>query len=232
MLDGRGQLLAVGRGRSAVLVIDRATGNADAITALAVAMAPFPPMRGNAYPGLRRHITPSDRAAADYARTLLGRVAGAVNAAFGLAGFDLLDASFSMVTAPPETLRPEQRAPHFDSPDPAYLAIMHYLSGVEGSGTGFFRQRATGIERVDEANVGRFVAAAKVEAATWRGYVGSGNASFESIGHVDGIVDRVVVYQGALLHSGLIPEGMAFSADPSEGRLTANFFVRGRPKSL
>ena len=39
--------------------------------------------------------------------------------------------------------------------------------------------------------------------------------------------DRLVIYQGSLLHSGIIPPGMSFSADPREGRLTANIFVRG-----
>ena len=39
--------------------------------------------------------------------------------------------------------------------------------------------------------------------------------------------DRLIIYQGSLLHSGIIPAGMNFSPDPREGRLTANFFVRG-----
>ena len=36
-----------------------------------------------------------------------------------------------------------------------------------------------------------------------------------------------IIYQGSLLHSGIIPPDMNFSADPREGRLTANIFVRG-----
>ena len=35
-----------------------------------------------------------------------------------------------------------------------------------------------------------------------------------------------MIYQGALLHSGIIPADMAFSDDPRRGRLTANFFVK------
>jgi hypothetical protein len=37
-----------------------------------------------------------------------------------------------------------------------------------------------------------------------------------------------VIYHGNLLHSGIIPPDMSFSADPREGRLTANFFLLGR----
>jgi hypothetical protein len=36
------------------------------------------------------------------------------------------------------------------------------------------------------------------------------------------------MYHGSLLHSGVIPEGMNFSPDPRQGRLTANLFIIGR----
>ena len=50
---------------------------------------------------------------------------------------------------------------------------------------------------------------------------------FEQIGAVEAVADRLIIYQGSLLHSGIIPPDMPFSADPREGRLTANIFVRG-----
>lgn len=220
----------LGEQASPLLIVDRATGDAAQVARVAAALAPFPPARGNAYPGLRRIIGAGDAAAADYARTLLRGLAPAINAVFGVDGFDLLQASFSLVTARPDALAPIQRAPHFDSVDPHYLAVMHYIGGVAGSGTAFYRQRTTGIERVTAANRAAFIAAAQAEAAGWQGYIEGSNASFEQIGAADGVPDRVVVYQGSLLHSGRIPPDMAFSADPRDGRLTANFFVRGRPR--
>lgn len=220
----------LGRAASALLIADEVTGDPAQIIAAAADLAPFPPARGNYYPGLRRFIGPRDTAAAHYARLVLQRLAPAINAAFHLDGFDLLQASFSIVTARPGELSPPQRAPHFDSTDPRYIAIMHYLGGVEGSGTAFFRQRSTGIERVTDANQAAFVATAQAEATHWHGYIDGSNASFEQIGAVDGKPDRVVAYQGSLLHSGRIPPDMAFSDDPGHGRLTANFFVRGRPR--
>lgn len=42
-----------------------------------------------------------------------------------------------MVTQPPETLAPRQRAPHIDTVEPKYLAILHYLSDTTGTGTAF-----------------------------------------------------------------------------------------------
>jgi hypothetical protein len=48
------------------------------------------------------------------------------------------------------------------------------------------------------------------------------------IDSVEGVEDRLLIYRGSLLHSGLIPPNMALSDDPHRGRLTANIFVRGR----
>lgn len=221
----------LGDAASPLLVIDGITGNAAAIADIAASMTPFPPARGNAYPGLRRFIQPADTQAARYAGDLLRKLAPSINAAFGVNGFDLLTASFSMVTAKPNALSPIQRAPHFDSTDPFYLAVLHYIGGTQGSGTAFYRQRATGIERVTDANRAAFIADAQRGSAGWDGYIGASNASFERIGAVSAEPDRVVIYQGSLLHSGSIPDNMSFSEDPRIGRLTANFFIRGRPRA-
>jgi hypothetical protein len=59
------------------------------------------------------------------------------------------------------------------------------------------------------------------------GYIHGSDPFFEQIGAVEAVPDRLIIYQGSLLHSGIIPGGMSFSADPREGRLTANIFVRG-----
>ncbi len=144
-------------------------------------------------------------------------------------GFDLIEASFSMITAPPATLLPAQRAPHFDSTDPDYIAILHYLSDTPGTGTAFYRQRATGIEVVDEANLSRFVTTARRDAAARPAtYINGTDAHFEQIAAVEGVPDRLVIYRGNLLHSGIIPLDMSMSDNPRIGRLTANLFVKGR----
>lgn len=228
MIDPHVQQL--GNTASPLIVVDGVTGNVAAVGEMAAALAPFPPARGNAYPGLRRFIGANDAQAAGYARNLLRALAPAINAAFDVDGFDLLTASFSMVTARPELLSPAQRAPHFDSTDPLYLAVLHYLGGTDGSGTAFYRQRSTGIERVTAENGAAFVSAAQREAGGWTGYIGASNPSFERIGGVAAMPDRAIVYQGSLLHSGTIPDDLPFSDDPRIGRLTANFFVRGRPR--
>jgi hypothetical protein len=218
-------LRRIGAHSSSLVVIDDFSGEADSIVDIASALAPFPGVRRIYYPGLRRVLGERDGAAWDYVMRTMRACAPFVGGGFDAEGFDLVEASFSIVTARPDTLGPAQRAPHFDSTDPDYIAVLHYLGGVAGSGTAFYRQRATGIERVDDANLGAFVAAARKESAELDGYTCGSNRFFEQVAAVEALPDRLIMYQGALLHSGVIPADMAFSADPRDGRLTANFFV-------
>jgi Family of unknown function (DUF6445) len=215
-----------GMGQHPVVVVDEFTGNIAAIREIAAALAPFPANQGNYYPGLRRFITPADSQAYAYAHQLLSDAAALIGGGFDFDTFDWLEGSFSMVTTPPEQLTPPQRAPHFDSPDPGYLAVLHYLSDTPG--TAFYRQRMTGIERVTNANLDRFVESARPAAAAARGYIHGSDIFYEQIGMVEGKADRLVIYRGSMLHSGIIPPGIILNDDPRYGRLTANLFVQGR----
>lgn len=219
------RLLRFGHGGHPVVVVDDFSGDWRAVGTIAADLAPFPQAPGH-YPGVRRVIRTEDEAADDYANATLERAAPFIGGAFGLTGFDLVEASFSIVTTPPGALSPPQRAPHFDTTDPRHLAVLHYLFDRPGSGTAFFRHRATGIERVDEALAGRFVTAVQTE-GPGSGYVAGSDARFEEIGRVEAVPDRLLIYQGALLHSGVIPSDMPLDADPLRGRLTANLFIQG-----
>jgi hypothetical protein len=228
-MDVKPQLLRLGNSQSHVVVIDEFSGALEHILGIADGLAPFP-MHSNYYPGVRRVITAEDQAANNYAEDICQRAAPFIGGAFDIQRFNLLEASFSIVTTQPGNLAAPQRAPHFDTTDDKHLALLHYLRVPPGSGTAFYRQRATGIERVTEDNVGRFVATAKADAARLppdSGYIQGSDEFFEQIGAVGAVADRLVIYQGCLLHSGIIPPGMTLSADPKKGRLTTNLFVRG-----
>ena len=220
------RLIRVGASDIPVVVVDDVVGDVGRIVDLAATLAPFPAVAGSYYPGVRRVLTPADGAAHDYATALLQALAPFIGGAFDVEGFDWIEGSFSMVTAPPATLSPAQRAPHFDAVDPGYLAVLHYLSDTPGSGTAFYRQRSTGIERVDAGNRDAFIAAARRDSALLSGYTNASNAAFDQIGAVAAKRDRVVLSQGCLLQSGIIPADMPLSADPRVGRLTTNLFVQ------
>lgn len=224
------ELRRIGQEQSPVIVIDDFSGRINEVLRIAGALAPYPALKNNYYPGLRRIIEPSDAEANSYAEELCRDAAQFIAGAFDIESFTLVEASFSVVTRLPGDLLAPQRAPHFDSPDPKYYALLHYLRVPPESGTAFYRQRSTGIERVTEANITRFVTTAEREAALLSddsGYISGSDAFFEQIEAVEAVPDRLVIYQGALLHSGIIPSSMSFSTDPKEGRLTANLFVRG-----
>lgn len=223
------ELRRVGNSQSHVVVIDEFSGELGRILDIAATLAPYPP-HTNYYPGLRRVITRADGQADEYVEETCRRAGQFIAGAFDIDRFELLEASFSMVTRAPAELSPPQRAPHFDTTDQKHLALLHYLRVPPNSGTAFYRQRATGIERVTEDNLEQFVRAAKAAASRLppeAGYIRGSDDHYEQIGAVEAAPDRLVIYQGSLLHSGIIPPGMSFSADPREGRLTANLFVLG-----
>jgi uncharacterized protein DUF6445 len=222
------ELRRIGNEQNPLVIIDEFSGRLDEILRIAEDLGPYPPL-DNYYPGLRRIITQADRAADAYAEEVCERAGQFIGGAFDAESFTLVEASFSLVTTLPSQLSPPQRAPHFDSPDRNYLALLHYLRVPKGSGTAFYRQRSTGIERVTDANIAQFVTTAEREAAmlpTDAGYITGSDRFFEQVAAVEAIPDRLLIYQGSLLHSGIIPADMIFSEDPREGRLTANLFVR------
>lgn len=225
------QLQRIGTSQSPVVIIDDFSGAAEEIGRIADSLAPFPPVAGISYPGVRRMIGPADEQAYAYVMKTCESAAPFVGGGFGFSSFDLTEASFSVVSTPPDALQPVQRVPHFDSPDQNIIAILHYLRVPKGSGTAFYRHRSTGIERVANDNLDHLAACANRE-LTERppdpAYVRGSDAFFEQIGCIEAVADRLIIYHGSLLHSGVIPPDMTFSADPREGRLTANIFIRGR----
>lgn len=226
----KAELRRFGESKSPVVIIDDYSGSAEAVARLADGLAPFEPAF-NFYPGLRRVLTPEDSAATDYVEQTCRTAAQFVAGGFNARAFKLLEVSFSIVTTRPGDLRLPQRGPHFDSVDPDYIALLHYLRVPEGTGTAFFRQRSTGIELVTASNLDRFVDTAKAETARLPaniGYIQGSNEFFEQIGAVEAVPDRMLIYQGSMLHSGIIPPDMQFSPDPRVGRLTANFFIQAQ----
>jgi hypothetical protein len=225
----KSELRRLGNSQTPVVVIDDFSGSLAHVLAIAEDLAPYP-RHTNYYPGLRRIFTAADTAANAYVQESCTRAARFIADAFGFDAFDLVEASFSMVTLKPTELTEPQRAPHFDTTNQKDLALLHYLRAPPNSGTAFYRQRATGIERVTGLNVSVYVPVAEVQTAQLpadSGYFHGSDEFFEEIGAVEAVPDRMIIFQGSLLHSGIIPPGMPLTGDPRHGRLTANIFVRG-----
>ena len=179
------------------------------------------------YPGIRG-ILP-----ADYLGQVNPAIATALRDVFGYTqGVRLLDASFSIVTVPPDQLSVAQRLPHVDAVEPARIALVHYLSLDDLGGTAFYRHRATGFEAIDAARSPRYLAQLNRELAQREtlasAYMAGDNALFEQIGHVDARFNRAVIYRSQMLHSGIIAPETTLSDDPTTGRLTVTAFLSAR----
>lgn len=180
--------------------------------------------RGPHYPGIRAQADPAYLAARmDLLETVLRDVFGFRR------GAKLVECAFSLVTTPPDALTQIQRIPHFDTTDPGRIALLHYLSAPETAGTAFFRHRATGFETITAGRLAAYDAALRREAAQLpaSGYVHGSTSLFEQTGAVAARPNRMVIYRGYRLHSGIIPDDLPLSDDPRHGRLTVNTFLQG-----
>jgi len=139
------------------------------------------------------------------------------------------DRYFSLITKQPEQLSLLQCMPHFDTPRPYYFAILHYLQTSEHGGTGFFRHRPTQLERIDEHNMSHYFSTAEQfinnHSKPEQGYCVASNDQFQCYDNISYQTNRLVVYPGNLLHSTLVNQASDISADPKQGRLTANLFI-------
>ena len=210
----------VGHERQPVAVVDNFVENPDALRTAAAAAA-FGPA-GRNYPGLRAALPPG------YIAEIAPLIADILARVFALSGgARVLDASFSLVTAAPDTLTLAQRLPHVDATAAGRIALLHYLSPGDADGTAFYRHRATGYESIDDARGPAYLARLQAEIAVAEpgGYIASDTALFEQTAAVTARYNRALLYRSSVLHSGAITPGRALPADPLTGRLTITGFL-------
>ncbi len=191
------------------------------------AMLGFAPI-GPYYPGVRAVVSPV------IVRRLVAAWGNQMAEVFKLAGPpDVVEAYYSLVTTPPETLAPIQRLPHYDSVDPSRIALLLYLDKREIGGTAFFRHRSTGLESVSADQQQFYKSMLEKDVATYglpsADYISGDTALFEQIAHYAAKFNRAIIYRGHTLHCADIPRGLALPADPLCGRFTINIFLQGIP---
>ena len=221
----------VGDERTPVVVIDDPILEPEALIRHACEEAQFSSDSQWAYPGIRTSLPD------EYARALAPALVEVIRAVYGTPTAyepQVVHQLFSLITRRPEELELLQRVPHFDSKIPHYFATVHYLNRGPHAGTGFFRHRPTRFERIVEDRFPRYAQAAeaytRVHGMPATKYINASDDHFELIAEVDYKPNRLVMYPGNLLHSGLIEPDRDISADPATGRLTANLFLHFRER--
>jgi len=183
---------------------------------------------GQHYPGIRAPLPEG------YLRGQMPLLASIIGKAFGRCRrVHVIDASFSIVTTPPDALSIKQRLPHVDAFGPERIALIHYLS-PEGAaerdgGTAFYRHRSTGFETVNAARAPAFFeqleGELRGEGEPAAGYITGDTPLFEQIAAAEARHNRALLYRSYLLHSGAIAAGAPLPADPATGRLTVTAFL-------
>ncbi|MGX9463133.1 DUF6445 family protein [Shewanella sp. A14] len=136
---------------------------------------------------------------------------------------------FSLIDKQPETLSPLQCLPHFDTPNPYYFAILHYLNDGPHGNTGFFRHNLTDYERITPENIDHYFATAQpfldAKKHITPSYFIATDSHYSLYHQIEYRPNRLVIYPGNLLHSTLVNPQTDIDANPSSGRLTANIFI-------
>lgn len=141
----------------------------------------------------------------------------------------------SMVTLAPESLRPYQWLCHSDNfnLDRAFsiqASVLYLFKDQSLGGTSFYEPTGS---PADTSQLFADSTALSGEAFTRRygiqpGYIHASNSYFTQIGSVPARWNRMIFYDGSMLHSGDIASPEKLGTDPSSGRLTFNGFFTCR----
>lgn len=216
----------VGQCQTPVLLVDDFAADCNCLKEQAGRCSEFGADSSSKYPGLR---APLPR---DYVIATVRALLPSLYQVFGVPA-NLrprpVNTVFSLICTDEADLEPGQCVPHFDSPGPYYLAILHYLNTGPYCPTGLFRHRPTGLERITEQNLPGYLESRRQQETTFRkaesGYITGSTGEFELYHQIDYVPNRLVVYPGGLLHSGLVNPEVDIDPNPQSGRLTANIFI-------
>lgn len=216
----------VGTEQIPVVTIDHFALDSDAVVEQAYRTAEFGDDPTSAYPGVRAALTRSHVVLVLQALLPLMRKVYSIPENLSVKP---VNAVYSLVTTPESKLRVLQRLPHFDSIKQSYFAITHFLARGRFGGTGLYRHRPTGFETVTEDRINRYIKAGDAFLAEHgdppQRYFGTGDSHYELIHRIRYRTNRLVIYPGCVLHSGLMDPQRDVGADPRTGRLTTNIFV-------
>lgn len=217
-------LLRIGVEKTPVILIDNFLTNLEPVSQLAI-NARFQQEKSTYYPGTRAKLADS------YIDFVLNQISPVIGQVYQLESVKAVAADkgyFSLVNQTAKKLKKAQCIPHFDSLNKRQFAIMHYINSGDFGGTGFYRHNPTGFENIEQSNLLAYqVARCEFEhryGQPAQDYIRESTAEFKLLGKIAYKQNRLVIYPGTLLHSGLI-EAVDLSDKPKTGRLTANIFA-------
>ena len=221
------QCQRIGLEQTALLVLDNFHPEPQLLKQQAL-LCRFAADASNFYPGVRA-VTP-----VEYQQHLLSllpvlRSSYAPDASH----LQLLLSAFALACTPATQLKPIQMLPHFDAVSNLQLAMVHYLCDEPFGGTAFYRHQTTQFERITTERLPVYGQQLKQQAMAARlhekpQYMAGDSVLFQQIAYVPAKFNRLVIYPGNLLHSGVMNGSVVHTADPNSGRLTVSSFLQLR----
>lgn len=212
---------SIGSEGEPLVKVESCMAGAEILKQYAVAHNKFSPA-DNYYPGIRMPVP------LIYSAALAKNLRSYIQDLFGFdpRGAKKAVSTFSIVTCPPGELSLLQRIPHFDAASKKSLAAIHYLADDETSGTAFFRHRELGYEYVDSDRYDTYMQCVKTQFKDKmpNGYISGSTDEYEMIASFTAKYNRLLLYRGSSLHSGIIPQSYTFDPNPATGRLTITSF--------
>lgn len=212
------------------VVIDDALLDPEGLVAgVAARREAFRPVDFSAYPGV--HLPAPAPLVAELGELFAGRIRRRFDARRCLN----IECRFSMITLPAPLLKPYQWLCHVDDVDvppgrSMQACVLYLFKDARLGGTSFYE-----LNRPPEEIVALFKDARQLSAADFRarhgiepGYQHRGNDYFRLLGTVEPHWNRLIFYDGGMLHAANVVQPEALSDDPRTGRLTLNGFFTCR----
>lgn len=133
----------------------------------------------------------------------------------------------SLVACRPNQLTIDQKMPHIDSYNNKDFAFVHYLSGKELGGTSIYKYKPRNKTEITVADK-KILDEMLIEVANYpeehRGYITQSTPLFEQVLNIEAKFNRLVIYQGNLLHSANLDSPLSYCGDKRTGRLSISSF--------
>lgn len=220
------QVVYVGKNKTPVIIIDGYVSNLDEITNQVVKNAQFKPEGVTKYPGVRSSIPKT--IVVSYLKPLMKTLYKVYKLSQDLQPTPI-DNYFSLITKQPKDLSAMQSWPHFDTPNPNLIAVLHYLNKGEHGGTAFFKHNKSGLDRIDNQTIETYLKHADNYFTSLNtnafDYCDEQHSEFTCYKKIAYKPNRLIIFPGQLLHSSSVNTDTDLSSNPEEGRLTANMFI-------
>jgi hypothetical protein len=214
---------SIGNEKEPLVIVDSFMRGIDQIKYYAIENHQFH-LSESYYPGIRMPVS------MDYTVALAKHLGLYIKKFFGcdMSYVTKAVSNYSIVTKSACDLDLLQRIPHFDSPSKQGLAAVHYLMDAPNSGTALFRHKHSGYEYIDSVRFPAYMARIQERYPSSSmyptGYILGSTDEFEEILRIPAKYNRLVLYRGTSLHSGVIPKDYNFDPNPATGRLTLTSF--------